>query len=201
MKKSLVLVRPSIFWAVCKLFSDDVKSWTYPFLVWFLIALHPTRAPGFHLSKFPRVLRAVIKEMQAAPSNKWNFVNMLISVAGLSLSRPQSLAISFWVIFELIIKESGDDRNDGKGRTSEPLPSLLFLPITYRSRSTIAPIVPLSRFSLVSSSRVFSNPYLALGKPVEESGTGPYNTAATPLISASGQHYFLANHMRAFPLY
>ena len=52
---------------------------------------------------------------------------MLISVAGLSLSRPQSLAISLWGIFELIIKESGNYKSDGKRRTSEP-PSLSSFP-------------------------------------------------------------------------
>ena len=52
---------------------------------------------------------------------------MLISVAGLSVPRPQSLAISLWEIFELIIKESGDYRSDGKGRTNEP-PSLSSFP-------------------------------------------------------------------------
>ena len=66
----------------------------------------------------------------------------------------------------------------GREEQANPLPSLLFLPITHRSRSTLAPII--SRFSLVSSSRVFSNPYLVMGKPLEESGTSPYNTGATP---------------------
>ena len=47
--------------------------------------------------------------------------------------------------------------------------SLLFLPITLRSRSTLVPIIPLSRFSRAACG--LPNPYLALGKPVEEAGT------------------------------
>ena len=43
--------------------------------------------------------------------------------------------------------------------------SLLFLPITPRSRSTLVPIIPLSRFS---PAREFPYPHLALGKPAEE---------------------------------
>ena len=75
------------------------------------------------------------------------------------------VARDHWGIFELIIKESGDEGSDGKGRKS-PL-SLLFLPITPRSRSTLVPIIPPSRFS---RAREFPNPHLALGKPVEEAG-------------------------------
>ena len=45
----------------------------------------------------------------------------------LHLPRPQSLAITFWGIFELIIKESGDEGSDGKRRKSEAtFPSLSF---------------------------------------------------------------------------
>ena len=41
-----------------------------------------------------------------------------------NLPRPQSLAIVFWGLFELIIEESGDETSDGKGRKSEALFSL-----------------------------------------------------------------------------
>ena len=34
----------------------------------------------------------------------------------LDLPRLQSLAITFWGIFELIIQESADEESDGKGR-------------------------------------------------------------------------------------
>ena len=50
-----------------------------------------------------------------------------------------------------------------------PLP-LLFLPITPLSRSTLVPITPFLRFSLVSSSGVFPITHLGLGRPVEEAG-------------------------------
>ena len=52
--------------------------------------------------------------------------------------------------------------------------SLLFLPITPRSRSTLVPIIPPSRFS---RAREFPNPHLALGKPVEEAGPSPQTPA------------------------
>ena len=45
-----------------------------------------------------------------------------------------------WGIFELIIKESGDEGSDGKGRKS----------VTSLSRSTFVPVLPLWHFSLVS---------------------------------------------------
>ena len=60
------------------------------------------------------------------------------------MPRPQSLAITFFLfgglgrIFELMIKESRGEGGDGKG-------------ITPCSRSALVPIIPLSRFSLVSS--------------------------------------------------
>ena len=38
-----------------------------------------------------------------------------------NLPRPQSLTITSWWIFELIIKKSGLERGDGKGRKSEAL--------------------------------------------------------------------------------
>ena len=53
------------------------------------------------------------------------------------------------------------------GRGEKAKLSLLFLPITPRSRSTLVPIIPLSRFS---RAREFPFPHLALGKPVEEAG-------------------------------
>ena len=49
-------------------------------------------------------------------------------------------ALVHWGIFELIIKESGDEGSDGKGRKS----------VTSLSRSTFVPIIPLWHFSLVS---------------------------------------------------
>ena len=39
-------------------------------------------------------------------------------------------------------------------------------------RSTLVPIIPLLRFSLVSRAREFPNPHLDLGKAVEEAGYG-----------------------------
>ena len=38
-----------------------------------------------------------------------------------NLPRAQSLANTFWGTFELIIKKSGHERSDGKGRKSEAL--------------------------------------------------------------------------------
>ena len=73
------------------------------------------------------------------------------------VSASSPVARDHWEIFELIIKESGDKGSDGKGRKS----------ITPRSRSTLVPIIPLSRFS---RAREFPYPHLALGKPVEEAG-------------------------------
>jgi len=64
-----------------------------------------------------------------------------------SLSRRQSLAITFGGIFELLIQRK-------RGRKEV----LLSLPITPRSRSALVPIIPLSRFSLVPCFR------LSLGK-------------------------------------
>ena len=49
-------------------------------------------------------------------------------------------ALVHWGIFELIIKESGDEGSDGKGRKS----------VTSLSRCTFVPIIPLWHFSLVS---------------------------------------------------
>ena len=89
------------------------------------------------------------------------------------LSASSPVARDHWEIFELIIKENGDKGSDGKGRKSEaitPIPSLTSHhspPITPRSRSTLVPIIPLSRFS---RAREFPYPHLALGKPVEEAG-------------------------------
>ena len=68
------------------------------------------------------------------------------------------VARDHWGIFELIIKESGNEGND------------LFLPITPRSRSTLVPIIPLLRFSGASE---YPNPHLALGKTVEEAAQTP----------------------------
>jgi len=45
---------------------------------------------------------------------------------------------------------------------------LIFPPITPRFRSTLVPIIPLLRFSLVSSSRESRVHHWAMGKPVEE---------------------------------
>ena len=61
---------------------------------------------------------------------------ILIQVMRMLSARPQSLAITFWGMFELTIKESEAKR------------------LTSRSPSTLVPIIPLSRFSLliVSSS-------------------------------------------------
>ena len=70
-------------------------------------------------------------------------------------SASSPVARDHWGIFELIIKESGDEGSDGKGRKS----SLLFLPITPRS---------------------LPNPHLALGKPVEEADPF-WETAHLPL--------------------
>ena len=83
---------------------------------------------------------------------------MLISVAGLSLPRPQLLAISFWGIFVLIIKESGDERSEGKGRTSEPPPLSRFpshhSPLAVNARSHHTPLALLAclQFSRVLQS-------------------------------------------------
>ena len=68
------------------------------------------------------------------------------------------VARDHWGIFELIIKESGNEGND------------LFLSITPRSRSTLVPIIPLFRFSRACE---FPNPHLALGKTVEEAAQTP----------------------------
>ena len=79
----------------------------------------------------------------------------------LHLPRPQSLAITFWGIFELIIKESGDEGSDGKGRKS-----LFFsFPSLPRSRFTLIPIIPLLHLSLALAVQ------LSLGKPVEDAAT------------------------------
>ena len=66
---------------------------------------------------------------------------ILIQVTRMLSARPQSLAITFWGVFELTIKESEAKR------------------LTSPSPSSLVPIIPLSRFSLVSSScasRLFS---------------------------------------------
>ena len=77
---------------------------------------------------------------------------MLISVAGLSLPRPQSLAISLWGIFELIITDSGDYGSDGKGRTSEDPPLSSFpshySPLAVNARSHHAPFLLLACLQL-----------------------------------------------------
>ena len=73
------------------------------------------------------------------------------------LPRPQSLAITFWKIFELIIKESGD-----KGS----FPSHHF-PLALYASFHHPPLAFLARLQL---SRV---PYWALGKPVKEADAMP----------------------------
>ena len=81
---------------------------------------------------------------------------MLISVAGLSLPRPQSLAISLWEIFELIIKESGDYKSDGMRRTSEP-PSLSSFPSHHSPLAVNARSHHLALFACLQLSRVLQS--------------------------------------------
>ena len=75
-----------------------------------------------------------------------------------ALTASSPVARDHWGIFELIIKESGDEG----GSPLSPFPSH-----HPRSCSKLVPIIPLSRFS---RAREFPNPHLALGKPVEEAG-------------------------------
>ena len=72
---------------------------------------------------------------------------ILIQVMRMLSARPQSLAITFWGMFELTIKESEAKKS-----------------LTSRSPSTLVPIIPLSRFSLLivassCASRLFSAPH------------------------------------------
>ena len=76
------------------------------------------------------------------------------------------VARDHWRKFELIIRENRDEGSDGKGRKAKRLSPLSPFPSHHsppRSRSTLVPIIPLPRFSLVSRD-------LDLGKPVEEAG-------------------------------
>ena len=71
-----------------------------------------------------------------------------------NLPRPQSLAITFWGIFELIIKKSGHERSDGKRRKSDalfsPFPShsslLALCPHSHHPPLTFLAFLQLSRF-------------------------------------------------------
>ena len=63
-----------------------------------------------------------------------------------------------------VVKEDGSPDQQEENRNHECGP---------RSRSTLAPVIPLSRFSLVSRAREFPNPHLDLGKPVGEADSAP----------------------------
>ena len=104
------------------------------------------------------------------------------------------VARDHWGIFELGVM--------GRGEKAKP-------PITRRSRSTLLPIIPLSRFSLA---REFPNPHLALGKPVEEAvnrdqflnGTRSKSLPSHDveiILCCQHQHCFSARYVSGFDVF